>query len=71
MAQVPEIDEQPLIPLWPDAAELLGMSRTTAYTQARFGVLPVAAFKVAGVWKVRNRDLRQFLGIDDDLPTAS
>ncbi|MBX5493277.1 MAG: helix-turn-helix domain-containing protein, partial [Chloroflexi bacterium] len=33
-------DLPPLVPLWPEAARLLGCSRNRAYELARLGVIP-------------------------------
>lgn len=60
---LPQPEEQPLLDLYPDVAGYLDIGRTTAYHMAKHGKFPVPAFRQAGKWKVRNVDLRRFLGL--------
>lgn len=52
--------ERVTVPLWPDAANLLGVSRTTVYRLAHGGLVP-GAFKVGHRWRVRVQQLTDFL----------
>jgi excisionase family DNA binding protein len=61
---IPTVDEQPLMPVWPDAAAHLGLPRSTAYRLAEVGRFPVEVVKVGSKLRVRTADLRRFLGLD-------
>jgi excisionase family DNA binding protein len=62
---VPTPDQRPLLDLL-DAAQPLGISRTTAYTLAQRGDFPVPVLRIGRLYKVRTADLRRYLGLDSD-----
>lgn len=64
--KVPTVDEAPTIPLWPDAAEVLGVRRSVVYQLASSGRFPVRVFKVGGQWRVPTAELRKLLGLDPE-----
>ncbi|WP_209305298.1 helix-turn-helix domain-containing protein [Blastococcus sp. CT_GayMR20] len=68
MAAAPNItvnlaDLPPVIDLYPDAAGVLGIGRTTAYEMARQGEFPVRIIKIGARYKVATADLRALLGV--------
>lgn len=55
--------ELPLtIPLWPHAAEILGMGRSTAYDLAKRGEFPVRLLRIGNKYRVSRADLLRYLG---------
>jgi predicted DNA-binding transcriptional regulator AlpA len=76
----PTIDElrrwPPTVPLWPDAASALGLSRTAAYDLVRRGELPVRTLRLGRLLRVPTAELLAVLGIPlpatyDEAPSAS
>jgi hypothetical protein len=61
---IPLPEEQPIVDLWPDAAEALRIGRSSAYAQAADGTFPVEVLRIGGLLKVRTADLRRYLGLD-------
>ena len=61
---LPNPTDQPLLPVWPDAAKALGLSRTTAYRLAESDDLPIKTLRVGGRLRVRTADLISFLGLE-------
>jgi excisionase family DNA binding protein len=63
----PTIDDlrqwPPTVPLWPDAAGALGLSRTTAYELVRRGELPVRTLRLGRLLRVPTAELLAVLGI--------
>lgn len=51
------------VPLWPDAARLLGIGRNQAYEMADARTLPVPAWKPGLRWVVPTAHLMRHLGI--------
>jgi hypothetical protein len=64
MRVIPLPEQQPLVDLWPDAAEAIGIGRSSAYTQAAAGTFPVEVLRIGGLLKVRTADLRRYLRLD-------
>jgi hypothetical protein len=60
---IPWPEDEPVIPLWPDAARPYKISRPKAYSLAQQGKFPARAFKVGNTWAVRTVDLREALGL--------
>jgi hypothetical protein len=58
---LPYPEDQPLLPLWPDAARALGYGRTRAYIEAADGTLPVETLRVGNRYVVRTADVRRHL----------
>ncbi len=76
----PTIDDlrqwPPTVPLWPDAAGALGLSRTTAYELVRRGELPVRTLRLGRLLRVPTAELLTVLGIPlnpshDEGPSAA
>ncbi|MGY1846876.1 helix-turn-helix transcriptional regulator [Blastococcus sp. SYSU DS1021] len=53
----------PVIDMYPDAARVLGIGRTTAYELTRRGQFPVPVLKVGGRYRVVSAHLRELLGV--------
>ncbi len=66
----PTIDElrqwPATVPLWPDAAGALGLSRTAAYDLVRRGELPVRTLRLGRLLRVPTAELLTVLGIPLD-----
>jgi hypothetical protein len=60
--KVPTADEQPVMPLWPDAGECLTLGRTATYDAAKRGDIPTIAIGKRRV--VPTDKLRALLGLD-------
>jgi predicted DNA-binding transcriptional regulator AlpA len=60
---LPSPEEKPLLDLL-EAARVLGIGRTMAYQKARQDDFPVEVLRIVGRLKVRNSDLRRYLGLD-------
>jgi predicted DNA-binding transcriptional regulator AlpA len=76
----PTMDEirqwPPTVPLWPDAAGALGLSRTAAYELVRRGELPVRTLRLGRLIRVPTAELLTVLGIPldpahDEAPSAA
>ncbi len=52
----------PTIPLWPDAAGILGMGRSTAYDLAKRDQFPVRLLRLGCKYRVSRADLLAYLG---------
>jgi hypothetical protein len=61
---IPLPEQQPIVDLWPDAAEAIGVGRSSAYAMAGNGTFPVEVLRIGGLWKVRTADLRRYLRLD-------
>jgi hypothetical protein len=68
---LPPIEEQPLLDLYPQAAAVLDIGRSSAYLMAQYGTFPIEVLRIGGKWKVRNVDLRRFLGLAQEQPPAA
>jgi hypothetical protein len=62
--RLPDPEDDPLVPLWPDASEPFHIKRARAYLMANNGTFPVRTLKVGGRWFVRTADIRRELGLD-------
>lgn len=60
-----ELDSLPITIDVPTAGRALGLSRTTAYAQARDGALPVHVFRSGTRLLVATAELRRLLGVRD------
>jgi hypothetical protein len=60
---IPDANERPTVPLWPDAGQALGVCRSTAYNSARAGDIPT--IKVGSRLLVPTAALRRMLQLDD------
>lgn len=68
MAGIPNPHETPTVPVWPDAAEALGLSRSAAYRAARRGDIPTIT--VGRRLLVPTARLRALVGLDIAPPAA-
>jgi hypothetical protein len=69
---LPDPEVQPLVDLYPDAADAIGVGRSSAYNMAAAGTFPVEVLRIGWFWKVRTADLRRFLRLDDEsIPDAA
>lgn len=64
--RVPDPEVQPVMDLWPDAGEFLGIRRSSAYKAAREGEIPTIRLGRRLVVPVAR--LRVMLGLDGDDP---
>lgn len=67
---LPSPENQPTVPLWPDAAKALGIGRATAYEAAARNEIPV--IRIGRRLVVPTAALRRMLHLDDapSLPAA-
>jgi hypothetical protein len=63
MAALPTPDEQPTVPLWPTAAQALGLERSAAYAAAARGEIP-GLLRIGRRYRVATATLRSTLGLD-------
>ena len=68
MAAKSKAPEAELIPLWPDAGQMAGLSRGSTYKAADRGDIPTV--RIGNLRKVPIRKWRRMLGIDDAKPAA-
>jgi excisionase family DNA binding protein len=61
---LPDPAERPTLEVWPETAQILGISRQLAYDGVRDGSIP--AFKIGSRWLVKTAELRRKLGLDGD-----
>lgn len=59
---VPLAEEQPVLPLWPDTARILGVGRSQVYKCATAGSIPV--IRLGGRLVVPTAALRRMLQLD-------
>lgn len=62
--RIPWPEEEPTVPLWPDAAQAVGIGRSMAYELAESGEFPCAVMRVAAKWVVPTAGLRAALPQD-------
>lgn len=58
------------MPLWPEAAQVLGIGRSAAYEMARNECFPVRILKLGSKYRVTRADLLRYLG-ERDVERAS
>jgi predicted DNA-binding transcriptional regulator AlpA len=63
--RVPTVDERPLL-VARETFGPLAMSDTTGYELIRLKKFPLPVRKVGGRWMVNTRDLRNYLGLDQN-----
>lgn len=59
---VPDPREVPVIPLWPDTGQILGLGRAATYASAKRGEIPT--LPLSGKLRVPTAALRRMLGLD-------
>lgn len=52
------------VALWPDAAQSLGIGRSTAYELVRTDQFPVRVLRLGRKYRVAIADLNRYLGVD-------
>lgn len=50
------------LPVWPDAAEVLGIGRTTTFDLIRKGTFPIRVLRLGKKMRVSRADLLAYLG---------
>lgn len=61
--RVPQATDMPLtMPVWPDAAKVLGLGRSVAYEMVRSGTFPCRVLRLGGKIRVSRADLLRYLG---------
>ena len=60
---IPWPEDDPVVPLWPDAAEPFKVRRSRAFQLANSGKFPCPTLRIGGRWMVRTADLREALGL--------
>ena len=60
---VPRAEDEPTIPLWPDAGAIMGLGKDATYKAAHAGEIPVLQF--GRRMRVPTARLRALLGLDD------
>ena len=58
---IPDPESQPLMPLWPDAGQALGLRKSSTYAARDRGQLPTVM--IAGRCYVPTAELRNLLGL--------
>lgn len=64
MTTIADVRDRPTIRVWPEAAQLLGVSKDAAYKAASVGEIPV--IRVGRRLLVPTAALLRMLGVDDD-----
>lgn len=54
----------PTVPLWPDAAQAVGVSKSHAYALAKRGEFPVRVLRLGQTYRVVTVELLKLLGIE-------
>jgi excisionase family DNA binding protein len=54
----------PTVPLWPTAAQVLGVGRSTAYEMARSGEWPTRLLRLGKLIRVPTAELLAYVGAD-------
>jgi hypothetical protein len=68
---IPYPEEEPLLPLWPGAAQPMGYGRTRAYREARDGTFPIDVLRVGNHYVCRTADVRRYLGLPINEPQTA
>jgi excisionase family DNA binding protein len=53
----------PTVPLYPDAADILGVGRSTAYEMVRTGEWPTRVLRLGRLIKVPTAELLEYVGV--------
>jgi predicted DNA-binding transcriptional regulator AlpA len=62
--RIPAAEDRPLLSVWPEAAPLFRIGRSTAYMLAEAGEFPVEVLRVGGRLFVRTADVRDYFHLD-------
>jgi hypothetical protein len=63
MTLIPFPEDQPVLPLWPTAGEVFGMSRPKAYALAQRDEFPCPVLRIGDRWMILTVDLRRAVGL--------
>lgn len=61
--RIPHAEQSPVMELWPDAGQALGMGRSATYAAAARGDFP-GLLRIGGRYRVATATLRSALGLD-------
>jgi hypothetical protein len=70
-SMIPYPETEPLLPLWPDAAQPMGYGRTRAYSEAQDGTFPIDVLRVGNRYVCRTADVRRHLGLPINEPQTA
>jgi hypothetical protein len=59
---LPDPVRTPTLPLWPDAAQLLGLGKYSAYEAVRTGQWPTTVIRVGRKFRIPTAELLRLLG---------
>lgn len=59
------------LPVWPDAAEVLGIGRTTTFDLIRKGTFPIRVLRLGKKMRVSRADLLAYLGETNNVVDAA
>ena len=62
-ARLPWPEDQPTVPLWPDAAQAFSIGRSQAYALASGDAFPCPVLRIGSRWRVPTAALRAALGL--------
>ena len=61
--RIPWPEDQPTVPLWPDAARAFSIGRSQAYALASGEAFPCPVLRIGSRWRVPTAALRGALGL--------
>ena len=61
----------PTVPLYPEAAGILGVGRSTAYEMVRTGTWPTRVLRLGKLIRIPTAELLRYVGVTDDGPEAA
>jgi hypothetical protein len=62
-ARIPWPEDEPTVPLWPDAARAFSIGRSQAYALASSDDFPCPVLRIGSRWRVPTAALRGALGL--------
>ena len=65
---LPNAEEQPTVPVWPDTGRALGLSRQATYDGIQRGDIP--SIRIGRIIRVPTAGLRKMLGLDESRPAS-
>ncbi len=68
VSALPNAEEQPTVPVWPDTGRALGLSRQATYDGIQRGEIP--SIRIGRIIRVPTAGLRKMLGLDESHPAA-
>lgn len=67
---LPDAEERPTLPLWPDVGKILGLGRTATYEAAKNGLIPTIRLGPRSL-VVPTAKLRALLGLETAKATSA